>query len=159
MPVVARSLVNYSQTISGQTIPPHGQRTYGSPSSALTAAQTAGTVKLSEYADPAANIVMGEGVSGRLQAIVPLTGETHTMDDDAEVLAIMPAGTIATLTVNLPVNPYDGQEITLTASQTVTALTLAAAGKTLNGTITTIGAALFGSWRYRATGTTWFRIG
>lgn len=155
MPVVARSLVNYQQTISGQTIPPHGQRTYGGPTSALTAAETAGTVKLATTPD-ASNV---ESAVGKAQVIVPLTGETHTMDDDAEVLHIMPAGTIAALTVNLPVNPYDGQKITLCASQTVTALTLAAAGKTLNGTITTIGAALFGSWKYRATGTTWFRIG
>jgi hypothetical protein len=161
MPVIARSLVNYSQTISGQTIPPHGQRTYGGPSSALTTAQTNGTVKLVTIDDASAPgpDAEDEGISGKAVAVVPLTGDTVTIDDDVETLIIAPAGTIATLTVNMPVTPYDGQEVNLCAGATVTTLTMAAAGKTLNGALTTIGAALFGRWRYRLANTTWYRVG
>jgi hypothetical protein len=160
MPVVARSLVGYPQTISGQTIGAYAMRTYGSASAALTAAEAAGTIKLSTYVDQSApGQYVPEGISGKAQVSVPLTGNTVTIDDDVENLLIDPAGTIAALTVNMPLAPYDGQEVTLGASQTVTALTMSGNGKTLNGGLTTIGAALFGTWRYKAANTTWYRIG
>ena len=160
MPVVARSLVNYPQTISGQTIPANGQRTYGGSTAALVSAQTSGFVKLSSYADASdVSQYNPEGAGGKRQDAAPTTGQTVDMDDDAENLVLTPAGTIAALTVNMPVNPYDGQRVTLASSQTVTALTMAAAGKALNAGLTTIGAALFGSWRYRAANTMWYRIG
>ena len=161
MPVVAVSLVNYAQTISGQTIPANGRRVYAGPTSALTTAQTNGTVKLTEYADPssAANPYTAEGRSGKAQVHVTANGNTVDAEDDAEALLLTPAGTIAGATVNMPVNPYDGQEFSLASSQTVTTLTMAATGKTLNGALTTIGAGSFGRWRYRAANTMWYRVG
>lgn len=160
MPVVARSLVNYPQTISGQTIPPHGQRTYGGPTSALTTAQTNGLVKLASYDDPSGpNTPAGAAQVGSVYYNAPLTGETYDCPDDAEQVLIKPAGTIAAHTFNMPVNPYDGQLLRVAMTQTITALTMAATGKTLNGGLTAGAANGFAAWRYRAADTTWYRVG
>lgn len=160
MPVVAVSLVNYAQTISGQTIPAHGRRVYAGPTSALTTAQTNGTVKLTEYADPssASNPYTAEGAAGKEQYIVPLATETHTINDDVEQLILKPAGTLATLTVNMPANPYDGQRVGIASTQAVTTLTMSGNGKTLNNGLAALTAGGFGSWRYRAADTSWYRV-
>ncbi len=89
----------------------------------------------------------------------PATGASVQASDQAAGLIIKPAGTIAALTVTMPANPLDGQTFFLTATQTVTTLTQSAsAGQTLNGALTTIGAAVstHGKWVYRAADTTWY---
>jgi hypothetical protein len=156
MPVLARSLVNYPQTISGQTIPAMGQRTYGALTSALTTAVNNGTIKAQEYVDPqAASIYAGQ----KVQYATPLTGETHTVDDDADVVVMQPAGTIAALTLNMPASPFDGQEVAFASTQVITALTMSGNGKTLLGALTAGSANGFAKWRYRAATTTWYRVG
>ena len=78
------------------------------------------------------------------QKASPLTGATLTMGTAGanyqSVLQLSPAGTIATLTVNLPPSPVDGQRALIFSTQTITALTLAAAGTTLNNAVTTLAA-------------------
>lgn len=155
MPVVARSLVNYSQTISGQTIPAFGTRTYGGSTSALTTAQTNGTVKLATTPD-ASDV---ESRRGTVLYDAPLTGVTRDLEDDVETYICKPAGTIAAHTINMPVNPYDGQELTFTTTQIITSLTMAAAGKTLQAGLAAGTANGFAKWRYRAADTTWYRVG
>lgn len=55
---------------------------------------------------------------------IPLTGFVITMRNGR--LVINPAGTLATGTVNLPLNPPDGAVVTIMSTQTQTALVVAA---------------------------------
>lgn len=93
-----------------------------------------------------------------VQYAAPLTGATINAVG-AEQLVVNPAGTIAALTVNFPLLPYDGQEWGFVTTQIITALTLAAAGKTISAALTAGTANGFARWKYRATGTNWYRIG
>ena len=61
---------------------------------------------------------------------VPLTG--FSISPVSSRLVINPAGTLATGTVTFPLNPVDGQELTIVSTQTQTAITLTA------GTLDTI---------------------
>lgn len=91
----------------------------------------------------------------------PLTGASIQASDQAQGLIIEPAGTIAALTVVMPANPWDGQIFRLTSTATVSTLTQSASGtQTLNGALTTIGAATstHGMWVYRAANTTWYVV-
>lgn len=55
----------------------------------------------------------------------PLTGATITLGISDTVLYVNPAGTIATLTIKLPVpGPVNGKKVTVSFSQIVTALTV-----------------------------------
>lgn len=80
----------------------------------------------------------------------PSTGATITLSEGDRVLIINPAATIATLTVVLPPNPVDGDVLELSSSKTITAITV-------NGTTQMLAANGGMSWRYRSSGTTWFR--
>lgn len=77
-----------------------------------------------------------------VQALVPLTGETINMGDNAQdgIVQISPAGTLAALTINLPSNAQSilGQKRTIMSTQIITALTLDQIG----GSAVFIGAAL-----------------
>jgi hypothetical protein len=53
-----------------------------------------------------------------------VTGSTITMQTG--VLVLNPTGTLAALTVNLPLNPVDGAVAEISSTQTITALTVAA---------------------------------
>jgi hypothetical protein len=160
MPVIARSLVNYPQTISGQTIPPNGQRTYAGPTSALTTASNSGLVQLQTVADSSsAQGPAQDAVVGTMYLNVPLAGDTYVAPDDAEVVVHKPAGTIATLTHTMPLNPYDGQTHRVAFTQIVTTLTMNATGQTLNSGLTAGAVGSFGAWRYRLADTTWYRVG
>lgn len=74
----------------------------------------------------------------RYAASSPTTGGTVNATDNAEdqLLDLTPAGTLATLTVNLPsnANSINGQRFTLFISQIITTLTMASSGATfVNG--------------------------
>jgi hypothetical protein len=51
-----------------------------------------------------------------------VTGSTITMQTG--VLVINPTGTLATLVVNLPLNPVDGADASITSTQVITGLTV-----------------------------------
>lgn len=92
---------------------------------------------------------------------VPLTGDTYTIPDQVTQEILKPAGTIAALTLKMPANPYDGQQVSLSATQTVTTLTHQAnTGQTLNNALTTIGAAstTWGAWLWDQTSATWYGV-
>jgi hypothetical protein len=92
---------------------------------------------------------------------VVANGGTVTISDQSAVVILKPAGTIAGATLNMPANPYDGQEVKIASTQTITTLTHnAGAGQTLNGALTTIGAAVSTHARYiyQLSTTTWFAI-
>lgn len=51
-----------------------------------------------------------------------VTGSTITMQ--TAILVLNPTGTLATLVVNLPLNPVDGADASITSTQILTALTV-----------------------------------
>ena len=55
---------------------------------------------------------------------VPVTGFNITMQTN--ILVLNPAGTLATGTVNLPLNPVDGAFAEISSTQVITSLTVAA---------------------------------
>ena len=98
--------------------------------------------------------------TGNINYQVPLTGFSITLGNTDNNLILKPAGTLASGTVTMPVSPIDGQLVTISSTQVVTALTVSAnAGQTLNGTITTIAVNGYASWVYRSADTTWYRMG
>jgi hypothetical protein len=51
-----------------------------------------------------------------------VTGSTITMQTG--MLVVLPPGTLAALTINLPLNPVDGADASITLGQVITALTV-----------------------------------
>jgi hypothetical protein len=88
---------------------------------------------------------------------VPTTGFAITIADNSSTLILDPAGTLATGTITFPANPIDGQQLVIMSTQTVTALTINGNSKTVKNAPSTIAANGALEWRYRSTGTTWFR--
>ena len=98
--------------------------------------------------------------TGNINYQVPLTGFSITLGNTDNNLILKPAGTLASGTITMPASPIDGQLVTISSTQVVTALTVNAnAGQTLNGTITTIAVNGYASWVYRSADTTWYRMG
>jgi len=91
--------------------------------------------------------------------VTPATGATLSAGNRNGniVLLIDPAGTLASLTVNFPNTPSDGDIATISTSQTITSLTLG--NGTILGTVTTLSANGFAQWIYNAASNKWFRIG
>lgn len=100
-----------------------------------------------------------DGTNGLLQNYdyqVLTTGFSYTFTS-ANVLAIVPAGTLATGTVTTPASPADGMTITITSTQQITALTLTAnTGQTIATNLTSLPAGGSLSYIYRLSNTTWY---
>jgi len=82
-----------------------------------------------------AGAATGSGIPGTLKLAgataesgyslqVPLTGFSITIANGTNRLILNPAGTLATGTITMPPNPADGQIVTISSTQTITALTL-----------------------------------
>lgn len=92
------------------------------------------------------------------QKVVPLTAFTLTFGDNQSIMALNPAGTLATGTITLPANPVDGQRALIFSSQTQTALTLNAnTGQSINNAVTALTANVAVEYIYSASNTTWDR--
>jgi hypothetical protein len=112
-----------------------------------------GTVKISRF--NAVNVSCVTGVTYN----TPTTGFSITIGDTSE-LHLTPAGTLAAGTLTMPSAPVDGQTVTISTTQTITALTHNPnSGQTLLGALTTLAANGFATYRYRASTTTWRRVG
>ncbi len=100
------------------------------------------------------------------QYLTPLTGFsktiTPTVAGGSVLLILSPAGTIATGTIVLPsiaaATVADRQEVLVTTTNTVTTLTVNAAGTTVVGVPTTITAATPFKMRYDAVTSAWYRV-
>jgi hypothetical protein len=69
----------------------------------------------------------------------PTTGGSVNMAANKRYHYMVPAGTIATYTVNLPPSPVDGQVVALFTTQTITALTIGGqGGNTVTTTVTSL---------------------
>lgn len=115
-------------------------------------------------------VVTAEGVAGttaaffplaKVQAdygyVVPTTGTTIQYPNATSEYVLNPAGTLAALTVAFPTNPTDGQNIIVTATQTITALTLTTIVGTILNAPTTIAAGQSFEYKYLSTQTLWVR--
>ncbi len=87
----------------------------------------------------------------------PTTGFTITIASGIAFLNLNPAGSLLAGTINMPAVPVDGQVIEIASTQTITTLTVSGNGSTILNAPTTITAGTGFSYRYRATGTTWYR--
>ena len=94
---------------------------------------------------------------------VPLTGATLSDDGNTynKWLIIQPLGTIAALTVTFPSQgvAIDGQEIALNSTQTITALTIVAAGSTVIGANSGLSTTTPIVFKYNQALNVWFRFG
>lgn len=104
-----------------------------------------------------------DGNSGVLQSYdfqVLTTGFSYTFAAGTTTLIAAPAGTLATGTITMPGTPADGMVITITTTQEITALTIAAnAGQSIGGTqVAQLPANSALSFVYRQSNTTWYRI-
>ncbi len=90
----------------------------------------------------------------------PVAGATVQAANNASILSLQPAGTLATLTVNLPAVPFDGQRVQIFTSQAVTALTLAAPVGTVSaaGAVTALTAGQSVEYFWVAATQVWNRI-
>lgn len=125
-----------------------------------------GTTKKATVAQMRAGMVPSGGVASLTavalapQFVAPTTGSSTQIADNTGSVILAPAGTLAAATLVMPANPVDGQELIISCSQIITTLTMSPSGaETILGALTAFTANGFGRWRYRATGTTWYRVG
>lgn len=154
MSVFVRSLINASQTIDSVALPAFALQERGNVTAALQTAADQRKVMIWS--------VGGDAPKQRsFEEYVPVTTDVIDLPSHAEDVSIIPAGTIASLTLRMPVSPYNGQRVTLAFDQVVTSLTHAVgtgSGHTLKGALTAATAKGFGSWLYRASNKTWYRV-
>lgn len=155
MTAIIRSLIPLEQTLDSVALPAWGTQTRAASTAALVAAVAAKTIQMDIVADTGSP----DAAAQTVYVYTPLTGVTQAIPEDAEVVHVDPAGTIAALTLTMPVAPYDGQEVVITFDQIVTSLTLTATPNTIKGALTAGTAKGFGRWRYRTANTTWYRVG
>lgn len=107
-------------------------------------------------------IVTGTGTGTTTQYSTPATGAnvkaTPVNTGEKVWLLLTPAATLATLTITLLDSPVDQQEVNVTTTQTITALTVAGNGKTVLGAPTTLSANGFFTLRYDAVNQTYYRV-
>lgn len=90
----------------------------------------------------------------------PTVGQTVALAQARRQYALIaPAGLLATLTINMPASPNDGDVVKVGCSQVVTTLTMGGNGHTLNAGLATFTASGFGEWIYDTATTTWYRFG
>lgn len=90
---------------------------------------------------------------------VQVTGFSYTIPDNTGQAIIEPAAGLATGTVTMPATPQDGDRVGLACTQAIVTLTMNPnSGQTLKGGLAAITANGFGTWQYRATNTTWYRV-
>ena len=153
------SLINADQTLDSVVLPAFGRQTRGGSTAALAAAVAAKTIQMTVTQDEHVT----EDAPETTYRITPLTGVSYQVPDDAEHVAIEPAGTIAALTTVFPNNPYDGQVLRINNTTVITAWTMTAGttGQTngIKGALTAGVANGFGTWKYNLAGLCWYRCG
>lgn len=95
------------------------------------------------------------------QLFTPTTGQSvQILDGDGDIyVMVKPTSTLLALTIIMPTNPKDGQNITICSSQIITGLTITSSA-TINAIITTFAAINgYASWSYDSTNNMYFRVG
>jgi hypothetical protein len=152
--IILKSVINTPQTLDTVALPAFATQKRASATAAIIAAAAARTCYYAELKGDNSDL----GIGKNEYQYVPVTTDTIALPDDAEVVRIQPAGTIAALTVNPPANPRDGQELTLLFSQIVTALTMTGLNsQVINGALTAATAQGFATWKYEKGANDWYR--
>lgn len=91
---------------------------------------------------------------------VPVNASTVTFANNKKTLLLTPTTTLASLTINLPSTPFDGQEIRITTSETITTITLVpGVGKSVSVSTISLGNLwLSASFIYVASSNTWYKL-
>lgn len=155
MSVFIRSLVNRSQTIDSVALAAFALQERGNATTAIIAAEAAGTINYWAHGGDAKPQPSWE-------EYVPVTTDVIDLPDYAEDVSILPAGTIAAMTLRMPVSPANGQVVRVAFDQIITTLTHqvgTSSGHTLKGALTAATAKGFGSWKFRKSNLTWYRVG
>ena len=156
MPKLVRSLINVAQTIDSVALPAWGKQYRMTSTAALLAAVAAKTIQMDDVD------IGGPGGDVTTAFYAPATGATIALPDDVEFVVIDPGATIAALTLQLPVAPYDGQRVEVYFDNVVTALTRedgVGVTHTIKAALTAATAAGFATWRFSAADSTWYRVG
>lgn len=109
-------------------------------------------------ADGVGVMVIGGGGNSQTQLAAPTTGQTVTINELTPALYIAAAGTLASLTINLPDNPADGQEVSITTLYELSSLSIVATphSAVLFGTTMPAGGSI--TYKFYAYVATWFPI-
>ena len=104
------------------------------------------------FASPDFDVTISSPIAGFNQQLATSTSSIW--------LILTPAGTLATGTVTLPpvADLFDGQEVLVTSSQVITALTVAGNGATVSGAPSALAANGFFRLRYNTLLTTWYCV-
>lgn len=102
------------------------------------------------------------GTAPAVEVLSPTNGSTVTPSNTSSLykrVYLNHGSTIATLTINMPSSPVDGQSFQLRtgASSAVTTLTMSGGSNTLRAPLAAVAADDGGSWEFVAAATTWFR--
>jgi hypothetical protein len=90
---------------------------------------------------------------------VPVTTGNIILDVSKHTTVVAPAGTIAALTIAMPA-PFDGTDIRIAFTQTVTSLTMTpSAGDFIVGALTTASAGTSAQYLFVEATNTWYRVG
>jgi hypothetical protein len=102
----------------------------------------------------------GDGEAKTNQYAAPLTGTTVQVQNGSTWLILTPAGTLAALTLQMPVQSTvtDGQEVLVSTTQTISTLTLTGNGAAIVGAPTTLAANGSFRLRYEPVLKTWYKI-
>lgn len=152
MAIEVVSVINRSQTIDSVALGAFAKQKRDAATSAIIAASAARTLYY--------NDLKGDVLPKRTEyAYTPAAADTIALPDDAELVLLKHAATIATLTVSMPANPRDNQVCTISSKSIVTTLTMNATpgGGTLIGALTALTAGGFGSWMYDKSTKIWNR--
>jgi hypothetical protein len=109
------------------------------------------------------SIPMTSFPGGAYVSVIPTTGQSLVIPNGVSAYLMVPAGTLAALTLTMPSAPVNGQLLRISSSQTITSLTLTpAAGQTIltNPSILTISTTTaYGyAFMYNAVSAAWQRV-
>lgn len=109
-------------------------------------------------ADGVGVMVIGGGGNAQTQLAAPTTGQTVTINELTPALFIAAAGTLASLTINLPDNPADGQTVSITTLYELSSLSIVATphSVTLYGTTMPAGGSI--TYKFYAGVATWYPV-
>lgn len=107
--------------------------------------------------DTAFNSINLKGTSDQSYSLqTPTTGFSITIGAGVKTLLLEPAGTLASGTITMPASPIDGQEIRVSSTQSISALTLSGnSGQTISNPPTTLLAGQGFGYIYNLANTNW----
>lgn len=123
--------------------------------------------RFSHKSDDPSAVMLNKGaiIDGGTYAATPTTGQTVTIPFGYSTAVIIPAGTLAELTVAFPTKAAldaasaDGYEVQIKTTAALTALTLSSTGATFLDGVSTLAALGYVKYRYIAASSLWYRIG